>query len=193
MSTRTLPASAKPAGANPAVLAYLLLTLTTLLWAGNAVAGKWAVETVSPQVLTTLRWVIGFAVLAPLTYRRVMAERQALARRWLYLLLTGATGFTAYASLFYLAGRYTSVTNLALFQGAIPVLVMALNFAVRHVRVTGGQAFGAAITLAGAVVAATHGDWSVLRTFSFNTGDVMMLVACLFYAGYTVALTARPH
>ena len=42
-------------GPRASAAAYPILTLTTLLWAGNAVAGKWAVGAVSPQVLTTLR------------------------------------------------------------------------------------------------------------------------------------------
>lgn len=51
---------------------------------------------------------------------------------------------------------------------------------------------GVVVTLGGATVAATHGDWSVLRTLSFKVGDGLMLAACLFYAGYTVALPSRP-
>ena len=37
---------------------YLLLTLTTLMWAGNAIASRLAVGEISPMALTTLRWVI---------------------------------------------------------------------------------------------------------------------------------------
>ncbi|WP_420847289.1 DMT family transporter [Methylobacterium organophilum] len=182
-----------PAAAERARLrAYLLLTFTAFLWGCNAVAGRWAVGQVSPQVLTTLRWAIGFAVLALFAGRRAVSERQALARRWRYVLAMGAVGYTAFASLFYLAGNYTSAVNVALFQGAIPVLVLVMNFLARGVPVGLGQSLGVCVTLAGAAVAATHGDWNVLRTLSFNQGDLIMLVACLFYAGYTVALAARP-
>ena len=34
----------------------LLLTLTTLFWAGNTVAGKAAVDHISPGLLTFSRW-----------------------------------------------------------------------------------------------------------------------------------------
>ena len=172
--------------------AYGLLTLTSLLWAGNAIAGKWAVGEVSPQVLTTLRWTIGFAVLAVVARRAVRVEWARLAPRWPFLLLMGGCGYTAFASLFYLAGTLTSATNVALFQGSIPVLVVLLNLFARGVRCTAGQASGVVVTLAGVAVAATHGDWSILATLSLNLGDVLMLVACLFYAGYTVGLPARP-
>lgn len=175
-----------------AVAAYPLLTFTALLWAGNAIAGKWAAGEVSPQVLTTLRWVIAFAVLAVIARRPLAANIGPLVARWRYVLVMGATGYTAFASLFYLAGTQTRAINIALFQGAMPVLVIMMNFAVRQVRVTPGQIIGVGITLAGVIVAATHGDWSVLKTFAFNFGDMLMLIACLFYAAFTVGLPARP-
>lgn len=187
--SRLAPADAR---ANAAATAYPLLILTALLWAGNAVAGKGAVGEVSPQVLTSLRWAIAFAVLAIVARGPVLAERAALHRHWRYLLLMGGCGYTAYASLFYLAGTYTSATNLALFQGAIPVLVLLINRVLRGTPVSVGQAVGVAVTLAGVAVAATHGDWGLLAGLALNRGDLMMLVACLLYAGYTAGLPARP-
>ena len=38
----------------------------------------------------------------------------------------------------------------------------------------------------------TQGDLAKLMAFAFNSGDAMMLVAVVFYAGYTVALRERP-
>ncbi|WP_373319223.1 DMT family transporter [Methylobacterium gnaphalii] len=177
---------------NEAATAYLLLTFTALLWGGNAVAGKWAVGEVSPQVLTTLRWVLAFAALIAFTGRRSISDLPRLRPHWLYVLLMGATGFTAFASLFYIAGETTSALNLALIQGLIPVLVVLINLAVSRIGVTSGQAVGLVITLFGAVVATTHGDWAVLKTLSFKFGDALMVAACLLYAGYAVALARRP-
>lgn len=184
--------SSDPRPHGEAVRAYALLAVTALLWGGNAVAGKWASGEISPQVLTTLRWGIAFSALGLVVGRRTLQDMRVLAPRWLYVLLMGASGYTAYASLLYLAGTHTSAINIALIQGVIPVLVVLMNFLVRHVRVTAGQAVGVAITLVGAVVATTHGDWHLLRTLSFNLGDGLMLAACLFYAGFTVGLTVRP-
>jgi len=189
----TPPSPARPPQGRPTALsAYPLLAGTMLLWGGNVVASKWAVGEVSPQVLTCLRWAIACLVLALPARAGLVAEWGRLKAHWLYVLLMGACGYTLYASLFYAAGLYTTGINIALFQGAIPVLVILINYAVHRVAVSGAQALGVVVTLAGAVVAATHGDWRVLTHFGFNRGDVLMLVACLLYAGYAVALTARP-
>jgi drug/metabolite transporter (DMT)-like permease len=172
--------------------AYALLIFTALIWAGNAVAGKWAVGQVSPLALTSLRWLVACVALVPLAARPLAREWRLLLPSWRYILLMGGCGYTAFNALFYVAGTYTSTTNLALIQGAIPVLVLVCSFLVYRTPVRSMQALGVLVTLLGVVVAATHGNPDVLRTLTFNRGDLLMLVACLFYAGYTVALRRRP-
>ena len=43
-----------------ALRAYAFLTLTALLWSGNAIAGRMAVRHVSPFLLTSMRWAFCF-------------------------------------------------------------------------------------------------------------------------------------
>lgn len=180
------------AAANATRTAYPLLTLTAMLWAGNAVASKWAVGEVSPQVLTCLRWLVVCAVLLGIARADIRRDWPRLVPRWLTILLMGAGGYTAFNSLFYAAGTYTTTLNLALFQGTLPVLVILANYGVRGATVTGLQMLGVTVTLAGTALAATHGDLTVLTTLALNRGDVLMLIACLLYVGYTVALPSRP-
>lgn len=185
-STASRAASRSVAGA------YALLTCTAMIWAGNAVAGKWAVGHVSPFALTSLRWLVACVALVPLAAQPLSREWHLLLPSWRYILLMGGCGYTAFNALFYVAGTYTSTTNLALIQGAIPVMVLVCSFLAYHTPVRLMQAVGVLVTLLGVAVAATHGDLEVLRTLAFNQGDLLMLVACLFYAGYTVALRRRP-
>jgi drug/metabolite transporter (DMT)-like permease len=185
---RTEPAVRGPSAAS----AYLLLTVTAFLWAGNAVTSRWAPGHVSPQVITTLRWAVACSVLMPLAARRLVAEWPLLRPHWLRILLMGGLGYTAFNCLFYAAGVHTGAVNLALFQGAIPVLVIVLNRVAYGVSVTTGQVLGVLLTLAGAGVAATRGDWSVIAHLAFNRGDVLVFGACLLYAGYTIFLPTRP-
>lgn len=185
----TVERTASPPSATPA---YGLLTLTALLWAGNAVTSRWAPGHVSPQVITTLRWAVACAVLTPFAGRRLAAEWPLLRPHWLRILLMGGLGYTAFNCLFYAAGAYTGAINLALFQGAIPVLVIVLNRLAYRIPVTAGQMAGVVLTLIGAGLAATHGDLSVLTHLAFNRGDVLVFGACLLYAGYTIFLPTRP-
>src|SRR3954454_16688637 len=111
---------------------YLLLTLTMLVWGGNAVAGRLAVGEVSPMALTGLRWVVPVAVLGVALRHKLLTHRQALLERWPSLLLMGTLGLTVFNALFYLAAHHTTAVNLTILQGSMPVFVLvgALLFAV---------------------------------------------------------------
>ena len=171
---------------------YLLLTLTTLGWAGNAVASRLAVGEISPMALTTLRWGGVCALLAVLTRREVAAAWSVLRPRWRYILALAATGFTAFNALMYAAAHSTGAVNLTILQGAIPIFVLISGLAVFGTRIRALQALGAAVTLAGVALVAARGDPTALLQLDFATGDIYMLIACAAYAGYTLALRNRP-
>jgi len=171
---------------------YLLLALATLMWGGNAIAGRVAVGEVSPMALTWLRWVIVVVALVPVMRRRVAAEWPQLAPRWPSTFLMGALGFTGFNALFYAAAHHTTAVNLTIIQGSIPVMVLIGTVLFFGTRIRPLQILGMAVTLAGVAAVAARGDMEVLRTLAFNIGDVWMLVASLFYAGYTLGLRNRP-
>ncbi len=172
--------------------AYLLLTLTTLMWAGNAVASRLAVGHVSPMALTSLRWIFVCTVL-PLLLRREIAEHMpALKANWLKILLLGSLGFTVFNALMYLAAYSTTAINIGILQGSIPVFVLVGAFIAYRSPIGLLQALGVAVTILGVLVTASRGDLAVLADFSFVPGDLWMIIACIFYAGYTVGIRTRP-
>jgi drug/metabolite transporter (DMT)-like permease len=172
--------------------AYLLLSMTALFWGGNAIAGRLAVGEVSPMVLTCLRWVVVVAVMLPMTGAKLVAEWPTLNKHWLFIGLMGAFGFTIFNALFYTAAHHTSAVNLTIFQGSIPVLVLIGTVLFFRSRVLPLQILGMLTTIAGVILVSVKGDLEVLLTLALNIGDVWMLIACLFYAGYTLGLRRRP-
>ncbi|MCP8940182.1 DMT family transporter [Alsobacter sp. SYSU M60028] len=172
--------------------AYVLLGLTTFMWAGNAVASRFAVGQISAMSITAGRWAVALAVLVLFTRREIRGCAPELRRQWPKIALMGAIGFTAFNALFYLAGHYTTAVNIAITQGSFPVFVMLGGLLVFGTRPTLMQTVGALVTLVGIAVLAGHGDWERLKSLTLNFGDVLMLVACVFYTAYTLALRRRP-
>jgi drug/metabolite transporter (DMT)-like permease len=172
--------------------AYPLLALTALMWGGNAVAGRLAVGEISPMALTCLRWVIVVMVLFGLQRREIAAALPVLRPRWRLVVAMSALGFTGFNALFYAAAHRTTAVNIAILQGAIPVLVLIGTVLIYRTRIRPLQILGMAVTLAGAAAVAAKGDLAVLRSLAFNAGDLWMMIACLFYAGYTLGLRRRP-
>lgn len=173
--------------------AYLLLTLTTLMWGGNAVAGRLAVDAISPMALTSLRWVVVCAVMPVLLRHQIRAHWPVLKAHWKFIVAMGTVGFTAFNALMYIAAYSTTAINIGILQGSIPVFVLIGAFIAYRTPIGPVQALGVLVTLLGVAVVASRGEFAVLRQFAFAPGDVFMVIACTFYAGYTVALRARPQ
>jgi len=173
--------------------AYLLMILTTLIWAGNAVASRLAVGNITPMALTSFRW-IGVCLIMPFLLRRqIAAHWPQIKAHWPFIALLGITGFTAFNTLMYIAAHSTSAINIGILQGSIPIFVLLGAFAAYRIPIGAMQAFGVTVTLLGVAVTASRGDIHALTNLRFVAGDLLMILACIFYAGYTVAVRNRPQ
>ena len=72
---------------------YLLLSLTSLFWAGNIVLGRYVAGHVPPVTLTLNRWVGAMAILLPLAMPHLRRDWPALRAKLPLLLVLSATGF----------------------------------------------------------------------------------------------------
>jgi drug/metabolite transporter (DMT)-like permease len=172
--------------------AYLLLTLTAFAWGANAVAGRMAVDAISPMLLTMLRWLFAFLALTLIIPGDLTTHAGVLKRNARYMLAMAAGGFTGFNAFAYSAAHDTTAVNIAIIQGAMPVLMLLGTFLVYGDPIRRIQWLGSAIALAGVTAVACRGDVATLATMSFNFGDLLMLVSALLYAGYAVALRERP-
>ena len=169
-----------------------LLIVTTLMWAGHAVVGRMAVGQISPMFLTSARWAIALALILFAARKDLPRDWPILRGRLPYIGAMGALGYTAFNALFYIAAHFTGALNMAILQGAMPAMVLIGAWAVFGARIGALQALGVAATMIGVVAIAAQGEWSRLFRLQFNFGDLIMLVAVVFYSGYTVALRFRP-
>ena len=170
----------------------LLMTATSLIWAGHAVVGKLAVGEIGPMTLTFLRWSLAIGPILFAARRTLGKDFVVLRKRWLFVASLGALGYTAFNGLFYLSAYYTGALNMALIQACIPALVLigaALGFGARP---NWMQTAGAALTMAGVAAVAAQGDPVRLLKLAFNYGDALLLIACVLYAYYALALRYRP-
>ncbi len=170
----------------------LLLILTMLMWACNAISGQLAVGHVTPYTLVLMRWVMVVAVLWPICGREVIAHWPLIRSKLGPLILMSFAGFTGFNTLFYVASVHTTGLNIGILQGSMPVLVMIGAFLVYGARVTALQMVGVATTLVGVAIVASRGDLDVLLDLAFNYGDLLMLVAAFIYGAYSAALQAKP-
>lgn len=173
--------------------AILVLVLTTLFWGGNTVAGRLAVGEVSPMVVVTLRWLIVALIMTSLQWRNIQKEWPTMRPYFLWMLLMAIFGYVGFNSLFYLAATQTTAVNLGIIQGSIPIVVLIGSILAFGTKTSLIQIIGIIFTLAGVTLIAAQGQLDILLTLAVNPGDGIMLIACILYSGYTLALRNRPQ
>lgn len=173
-------------------LAYLFLVTTALCWGLNAVLGKLAVDQIQPMQLVALRWFGGTLLLFIVFRKQIVKDWPVLSEQLPYAALMALIGFTLFNSLFYEAAHTTTVLNIGILQGSIPVFVIVLSVIFTRHKLGLLQAIGVLVTIVGVIVVASKGDLERLTNLVFTQGDVYMLLACMLYAGYSFGLMKRP-
>jgi len=174
------------------VSAWIMLMLTALFWAGNVVASRNAVGELSPMVLVTIRWGTVTLVMLTFAWKPLVAEWPLIRKNWVMISLMGIFGFTGYQALYFTAAQYTSGMHLAILQGVAPAFIFAGARIFYGTPIGLMRGIGLVMTMLGVATVATHGEPLHLFGMDLNVGDIAMLGASIFYAGYTVALRSRP-
>lgn len=185
------PLTIVPMGLSPRL--WLMLLAPPMLWAGNAVVGRWAATAIGPLWLNGFRWLVAFFLLLPFGWRALAtpSARAAVLARWPYLAALGLLGIGTYNALNYMALRTSTPVNVTLIASSLPVWSLLVGRLFFHVRPSRRQLAGAALSLAGVAVVLSHGDAASLIRIHFLEGDLLMLAAVFGWAVYSWLL-ARP-
>jgi drug/metabolite transporter (DMT)-like permease len=171
---------------------YLLLTLTPLFWAGNAVIGRAVVGEIPPIALAQIRWLLAAIIVMPFAWRSVRAELPVIRRHIGVLVLLSLTGITAFNTLQYWSLQYTTAINVSVMQSASPLLIGLWSWMLWRDPLTRGQLAGIVTSLAGVLAIISGGELTRLASLRLNAGDVAILIATAIYALYSALLRQRP-
>ncbi|MDQ0326123.1 drug/metabolite transporter (DMT)-like permease [Rhodopseudomonas julia] len=171
---------------------YLLLTLTSLFWAGNAVVARAVIDDFSPILLAQLRWGGAALLILPFAMKTLRADWPVIRRHLGVLTLMALCGITLFNTLLYWALEYTTALNVVLLQATTPLAIAFVVFMLFRERLTFGQLAGIVVSLIGVVVIVSRGQLQVLAHLRLNPGDVIMLIDVVIYATYSALLKRRP-
>jgi drug/metabolite transporter (DMT)-like permease len=171
---------------------YLLLSITALCWAGNAIVGRLAAGHIPPVTLSFLRWSLAFLLILPFAWKHLRRDWTAIRGRLGTMVVLSVTGISAFNTLQYWALEHTQALNTLLLQSAAPLFVAGWSLALFGVRLTLAQAGGIALSLSGVLVILLHGDLTTLRNIEFNKGDIIFMVALVIFGLYSVLSLKRP-
>ena len=186
------PTSPAPSGSWLANQPYLLLSITALCWAGNAIVGRLAAGHIAPVTLSFLRWSLAFLIILPFAWKHLVRDWGAIRGRLGIMIVLSITGIGAFNTLQYWALEHTQALNTLLLQSAGPLVVAVWSLALLGIRLTLAQAAGVLLSLAGVLVILMHGDLTKLSNIEFNQGDLIFTVALVIFGLYSVLSLKRP-
>jgi drug/metabolite transporter (DMT)-like permease len=165
------------------------MLLVCLIWGLNFSVTKSALDQIPPLPFTAVRFVVS-SVLLWLVLRIIEGPARLPPGALRELIVLGVVGNTCYQLAFMLGLARTTATNSALILSTVPTVVAVFAGALGLERITSRMRWGIALGMLGVVlVIATRGV-----DFEVNTlvGDLLSVLAVLFWAGYTVGLRRLP-
>ena len=171
---------------------HFLLTLTSIFWAFNTVAGRAAVGEVSPLLIVSVRWFFVSIILSILCRNQLIETWSILNKKIKWLIFMGLFGFTGFNSAYYVAAHDTIAINLGLVQGTMPAFIIIIAWIWLKDKINFTQFLGVLITFTAVLIVVCSGDFNALVELELNSGDIVMIFACTLYAIYAVGLRKKP-
>jgi drug/metabolite transporter (DMT)-like permease len=172
---------------------YLLLSLSSLFWAGNIVLARHVGARVPPLMMTTIRWFGVFLILLPFAWPHLKRDWKALRAHLPLMLFLSLIGFAFNNAISYWAMQYTEALNALLIQSAGPLFVALWSLVLFGVRLTAAQLAGIAISLLGVLTIILRGDLAALASITFNKGDIMFASSLVAFGLYSAVIPRRPR
>ena len=171
---------------------YVLMALTALMWSGNAIIGRAVHDIVPPVGLAFWRWAVTLPVVMAIAWPYLRRDLPALLAGWRWMLFLAGLGIAVYNCVIYFGLDHTTAINMVLINSARPAMIVLLSYLFFRVRVGGWQLVGLVLGFLGTAVVLFHGELARVATLELNVGDLLIFVATVTWALYTVFLPKRP-
>jgi drug/metabolite transporter (DMT)-like permease len=169
-------------------LAYAGLLLASLCWSGNALVARAFHHAIGPMSLAFWRWALVLLILLPVVAVPLWQRREQLRRNLARLLVLSALAIVSYNALLYSAARSTTAINITLLTTCLP-LATYLGAGLLLGEWPSRRAWlGMLVATLGLLLLIGQGRLGNLLALSFSPGDLLMLVAVLVWALYSVLL-----
>src|ERR1700734_3637575 len=126
---------------------YVLLCITALCWAGNAIVGRLAAGHIPPVTLSFLRWGLAFLIILPFAWKHLKHDWGTIRARLGTMMFISVVGISAFNTLQYWALEHTQALNTLLLQSAGPLFVAGWSLILFGIRLTLAQAIGIGVSL----------------------------------------------
>lgn len=174
----------KAGGRTPEWLGLLGFLLIAVAQVSNMILARGVAGSVPPFTIAFFRWGIVAIGLLPAIILAMRSHPGLLRNHGPGMAVAGFLGMFVCGGPVYVAGVTTSAINLSLIMSMAPLVVLLFSFVSGQEAVHRNQIIGMAVSLVGAALIITKGQAGMGAGVA--TGDVLVLLAMLAWAGYTL-------
>lgn len=185
-----MPTKNKPY--SPNIAGYILAIGATVIWSGNYIIARGLSESIPPISLAFWRWFVAVVVLMPFAIRSLISQWSVIKDNLGYLATTALIGVTVFNTLIYIAGHTTTAINLSLIAITSPIFILILSQIFYGEMITLKKTAGVVITITGVLLLICNGSLSTLLHIRFVLGDLLMLLASVTFAVYSILVKRKP-
>lgn len=172
---------------------YVFLVIAPLCWAGNVVLARGVVHIIEPASLAFWRWLIAFLILLPFTWSIARHDWAIVVNHWKIMVILSGLGITFFNTLLYSAAHTTTAINVSLIQTVMPAIIILISIISFNEKVRNIQIAGVVLCISGTCIVVLRGDIFTFANLAFAKGDILMVLAVILYALYSVLLRKRPQ
>ncbi|MDA0823409.1 MAG: DMT family transporter [Proteobacteria bacterium] len=161
-----------------------------VLWATSYPFGRYLASYEAPQAIVAVRALVAFVFLILVARSRSEMRIKLSPALISQLIVLGICCLCLHNFLLFEALEHTQAQTGAVINGAIPVVVMVLDYLIFRRTLGSWSVVGVGISFIGAVVVITHGELINVLSATLGYGESLFIVAVIAWAVYTIL--ARP-
>ncbi|MBI4565695.1 MAG: DMT family transporter [Planctomycetes bacterium] len=170
-------------GTSTSGLPLLAISITTLIWAGNFSAAKFATDELNPLLISSIRIFAG-ALFFPLFLPAADRRRLARLSLWKTILPLALTGIFLNQICFAAGMKWTTPGHSVIVHALIPVFVLSIAWIFLREGAGRLTLLGVALAIGGVVYLGVSGpEEEVRRTLA---GDAVTLAGAIAFSAYVV-------
>lgn len=138
------------------------------------------------------RWLAAFVIVLPFAWPHLCREWRTIRAYFAEITILSLIGAGGFNALSYAGVARSTAINATLLNAMVPFFIMGLSWLFLRERMRAAQCVGLVISFAGAVWIIGAGDVERLAALRFNSGDLLICLAMVAWAGYTIIIKRRP-
>ena len=166
----------------------LLPLMTSVLFSGSYIAGKYTTLDLGPLTTTLLRYLVALLFLSGLLLHYKSSALILRRRDIVPAFLLGLFGIVGYHYFFFLSLRYTEVANTAIINALSPIVTSVAAALLIKERLSRGNYAGVLVAFLGVLLLLSRGDSDTILAVRLNKGDLLMLLSVISWMVYALLI-----